>query len=573
MCRNRETNKFSGMLISLIIIMMYGLSVTVYSGYPGPGIILNSFLSLSAIVSVPLYIIFYNRKKQKAAETTVIFFTVVNSLYIFIAGEVWIIFKTDITFSVTFFILENAGILISDIKSVIFLISPFHLGFFLLISAAVIVFIFYTEKNGSWIDFIPDKVVYVFFIIPALVLIINSAAGTFVDISGKENEFHGINFSKYAKKKYAGEGHFRKRFGFNISGNPDIVVFILESVGADYADLKSTDVFGRSEHTLNIDNFFVPVPHTSNSIYSLITGNYSDYRVRQRLSRDDIMNSLPAVLKKTGYKSYFLYSGPVYFEDINYILDGAGFEVFDMEYFKTKTDPATGLPYNSFSWGVEDMAILNEIPSILAGKSYPVFLCIGFSSTHSPYFNPVPGKFNRYDNSTAEGRYRNCIEYELDVAAQIVKLMKGRNRNTIFIITGDHGESFGEYGYLRHGFSLYNTEIKVPFSMNHPLLSNVKTPDAGSILDIYPTLLDLLGIEQPVEVNGKSLFSYGYSLNLFLRSWKTGESRGMIHGNTKFLYNKNSDILYEMDIMDNIKSSISVSAEKNSFIRFLDKQY
>lgn len=564
--------KFSKMPVLSVIIMIYGITVTFYSGYSGPGIIFNVFFLFSSAVCVPVHAVLESRKKVKAAEFTAIIFTVTNLLYVFTAGEAWIIFKTNLSLSITLFVLENSGILFSDIISVMWYISPIRLGLFLLISAAGTEYLLFTVKKKADRRIIPDTVSYIFFTILASVIIINSITESFVIINGKEKNFHGVNFTNDARKKYSGENHFRKRFNFNLE-NPDIVIFILESVSAEYMEMDINKIFGNDEHVLNIENFFVSVPHTAASLYSLITGNYGNYRTRQKLSQEDIKNSLPALLKRKGYKSYFLYSGPVYFEDLNCIFGGAGFELYDMEYFKTKKNPVTDLPYSSFSWGVDDAALLNEIPSIIKKGSSPVFLCIGFSSTHSPYFNPAPEIFSRYDNSTAKGRYRNCIDYEMDVMAKIVKLMKSKNDNTLFIVTGDHGESFGERGFMRHSFSLYNTEIKVPFFISHPRLPEVKGPETGSIIDLYPTLLDILGIDQPEKVNGRSLFSPGYSINLFLSSWKTGENKGMIHINRKFLYNKNPRVLYEMDLMDNIIQSVPASAERDSFIRFLEIQY
>ncbi|MBN1465053.1 sulfatase-like hydrolase/transferase [candidate division KSB1 bacterium] len=87
-------------------------------------------------------------------------------------------------------------------------------------------------------------------------------------------------------------------------------------------------------------------------------------------------------------------------------------------------------------------------------------------------------------------------------------------KNTLFIITSDHGESIGEHDLYDHGNKrLYNTEIKVPLFLLLPdkLKPFVKKKSIDintQSVDFYPTILDLLGIKTDVELNGKSLLPY-----------------------------------------------------------------
>ncbi len=77
---------------------------------------------------------------------------------------------------------------------------------------------------------------------------------------------------------------------------------------------------------------------------------------------------------------------------------------------------------------------------------------------------------------------------------------------TIIIFTSDHGEEFGEHGFVGwHANSLYNELLRVPLILHAPgLTPGVKTHLVRSI-DIAPTLLDMLNIIRPATYEGRSL--------------------------------------------------------------------
>lgn len=83
--------------------------------------------------------------------------------------------------------------------------------------------------------------------------------------------------------------------------------------------------------------------------------------------------------------------------------------------------------------------------------------------------------------------------------------VKGLYDKTIIVVTGDHGEGFGEHGVLRHGYHLYAAQTKVPIIMRVPGLPahHSKTP-AGHV-DIAPTLVNLVGGQPNPDMMGRSL--------------------------------------------------------------------
>lgn len=80
-------------------------------------------------------------------------------------------------------------------------------------------------------------------------------------------------------------------------------------------------------------------------------------------------------------------------------------------------------------------------------------------------------------------------------------------KNMVIVITSDHGESFFEHGTWTHGFNLYNESIKVPLIVYVPEKKGGKIEKLTQSIDIMPTLLYLVGIENPLSTSGISVFS------------------------------------------------------------------
>jgi tetratricopeptide (TPR) repeat protein len=80
--------------------------------------------------------------------------------------------------------------------------------------------------------------------------------------------------------------------------------------------------------------------------------------------------------------------------------------------------------------------------------------------------------------------------------------------STLLIITSDHGEMLGEHGEATHGYFIYESNIKVPLIFRLPGGSKgQRVGNVVGLIDIVPTVLNVLGIEVPQEVQGKDLSS------------------------------------------------------------------
>ena len=107
--------------------------------------------------------------------------------------------------------------------------------------------------------------------------------------------------------------------------------------------------------------------------------------------------------------------------------------------------------------------------------------------------------------------------------------------NDLVIITSDHGEEFFEHNNFTHGYNLYNETIRIPLIIKLPYFMNRKKnslDEVGGIIDIFPTILDILNIPAYTKIEGESL------LSLILNN-KTPAKRTIVSE----LYKENKEII------------------------------
>src|SRR6266705_1403936 len=76
----------------------------------------------------------------------------------------------------------------------------------------------------------------------------------------------------------------------------------------------------------------------------------------------------------------------------------------------------------------------------------------------------------------------------------------------LIVFTSDHGEGLGEHGESTHGYFIYQSTLHVPLIIHWPAGSK-RTPqdrvdEAAGLLDVAPTILDVVGAPRPGEMRG-----------------------------------------------------------------------
>jgi arylsulfatase A-like enzyme len=149
------------------------------------------------------------------------------------------------------------------------------------------------------------------------------------------------------------------------------------------------------------------------------------------------------------------------------------------------------------------------------------FLFLHTFQVHTPYAPPEayrtlfrePGK--SIDalplNEKLRLEYDQEIRYTDDQLRQLFDVLAGLDleRKTIFILTSDHGEAFGEHGWLEHSAHLHEAVTHVPLLFTGPSIrkgSRVTVPVGHT--DLFPTILDLFAAVPPSQGPGRSLVPY-----------------------------------------------------------------
>ena len=137
----------------------------------------------------------------------------------------------------------------------------------------------------------------------------------------------------------------------------------------------------------------------------------------------------------------------------------------------------------------------------------PYFIYLHFNDVHKPY-EPRNPWYEETGDELARliSAYDSEISYLDGVLEGLYHDFEWR-RGTLFVGASDHGEEFGEHGQFGHRFSLYDELLRVLLMISGEDLGiparRITTP--VSLVDALPTILDLVGVEQPRDRDGNSL--------------------------------------------------------------------
>jgi arylsulfatase A-like enzyme len=109
-------------------------------------------------------------------------------------------------------------------------------------------------------------------------------------------------------------------------------------------------------------------------------------------------------------------------------------------------------------------------------------------------------------------RVRDLYDGEIrsadDATRELVEHLRRRGLmgSTILVVTADHGEEIGEHGRMSHGQTLYQEVLRIPLIFHAPhRFKGGRRFGRASLLDVMPTLLDLLGLKAAPGLDGISL--------------------------------------------------------------------
>jgi arylsulfatase A-like enzyme/Tfp pilus assembly protein PilF len=261
---------------------------------------------------------------------------------------------------------------------------------------------------------------------------------------------------------------------------------------------------------------------------NIITGLYPyQHGVRDNagFKLDPKYPTVATMLRPDGYTSgAFIGALPL---DSRYGLN-RGFDVYDDNYGKGQT---------SLDFVIQERSATAVLDAATrwwkSSEGRKRFLWIHLYDPHAPYTPPEP-----FASQYPAEPYLGEIAYVDDALGKAMPLLLGKN--TLLIITSDHGEALGDHGELTHGLFAYESTLKIPLVVWQPGLAHRVEPAYVRHIDIVPTILDRAGIAKPAPLLGASLFgtakrdSYFESLSASInRGW--APLTGVIHGTEKYI--------------------------------------
>ena len=156
----------------------------------------------------------------------------------------------------------------------------------------------------------------------------------------------------------------------------------------------------------------------------------------------------------------------------------------------------------------------------------PFFAFVNYYDAHSPYAPPAPydtlflgrqpvtrdpgdDKYTADETRDLKAAYDASIAYlDMQLRQFFADLeSRGLLKNTMVIVTSDHGEEFGEHGLMNHGSSLYFPSVNVPLIVVQPgvVPAGLVVHDPVTLRDIPSTILRAAGVANAAALPGRSL--------------------------------------------------------------------
>lgn len=135
-----------------------------------------------------------------------------------------------------------------------------------------------------------------------------------------------------------------------------------------------------------------------------------------------------------------------------------------------------------------------------------------------PYLGKMTGNLNDFQKLRADqvkpadldhlrALYDGEIRYTDNEIARLMTHLKERDalRNTLMVVTSDHGEEFLEHGSWEHQKTLYEEVIRIPLIVSGTGVAARRETQPVDLLDIAPTILDFLSVKPVPTMKGVSL--------------------------------------------------------------------
>lgn len=302
-----------------------------------------------------------------------------------------------------------------------------------------------------------------------------------------------------------------KQYNREVATKPNVVLFILESFGKEYwgcmntkthiPNFKSYTPFldSLSVHSFVLDNAYCTGRQSIHGMSSMLAGiptmqvAYTSSPFAQQK-----VQSIVSIAKEMGYDTSFFHSAP------NGSMGFLGFSnILGFDHYYGKNE------YNNDAdddghWGIWDEPFFQYMCRTYSQKKQPFLGTIFTLSSHHPFQIP-----KQYEGKFPKGNLEihQCIGYTDYALKQFFECAKKQPwyNNTIFAFVNDHPNQI-YYDLYKEPITGKGAAIMF-YSPNPNLVPKGVNSDIAQQIDIYPSLVDLMGYHKPFRSWGRSVFA------------------------------------------------------------------
>ena len=365
------------------------------------------------------------------------------------------------------------------------------------------------------------------------------------------------------------------------AGIRNVVVFVLESGGAEYSYKNNTkgvevtpEIQRYRRQAATFTNIYAHVPASLNSLVSIISSVYPmiSYASLTQESPKAPLTSISAALKARGYRTGFFSSGDFRFQRGDEFLLYQ--QVETLIAYKNLRCAHDEFRNSSVDWpfrnSFDDQCLFAPFTKwVSQDYERPFFAVLWPHQMHHPY-SVVGPEVNFGAASEQLNRYLNALHQTDLLLGKVLGWLdlQGILDSTLVLVVGDHGEAFGQHGQWIHASHIYEENIRVPLLLiNRRMFNGQQYDTIGGLVDLAPTVMDLLGFPVAAGWQGRSLFDRNRSPRTYFFAPYSRFLFGLREGSLKLIIDAASNNVEVYNLKDDPGEKENLSTVYPEFVR------
>ena len=289
--------------------------------------------------------------------------------------------------------------------------------------------------------------------------------------------------------------------------SPNVIIFILESMGREYwgsmnkgrkiKDFKGFTPFldSLAEHSLVFSNAFATSRKSIHAMPSILAGipSFEISYTSTPYSKQKI-ESIVSIANSMDYNTSFFHGAS------NGSMGFLGFSnTLGFKNYYGRNEFNNDDEYDGY-WGIWDEPFLQFTKETLDNKKQPFLATVFTITSHEPYV--IPKKYDNRFNKGVIPMHRSVLYTDFSIR-KFFEASKNSDwfKNTVFLFTADHSNQ-SYYPYYQKTINRFANPIMI-YNPNSEFKGEINS--LASHMDIYPTIVDLIGYKKPFRSWGKSL--------------------------------------------------------------------